>query len=174
MAPLILAARDIPGLLELNLSLNEIGPQSATALLHYLVLPACPLERLLLKSADVDDFECGRFIEAIKQNQSLKELDLSYNKLGSAEALNTVMPDIVTGGEAIADLLRDTQCCRLTKLHLGWNMLRLGGAIDLAQSLSVNDTLTYLDLSYNSLATEGMHLIAIGCQQLLIVNDRNA
>jgi hypothetical protein len=154
LGPLILAARDMGGLLELNLSLNEIGPVAAKALFDFLLLPRCPLERLLLNSADVDDFECGRFIEAVKQNRSLRELDLSSNKIGTAETLNTVMPDVVTGGEAIADLLRDPQC-RLSKLNLAWNMIRLGGAVDLAQSLAVNDTLTHLDLSFNSLSTEG-------------------
>lgn len=34
-------------------------------------------------------------------------------------------------------------------------MIRLDGAVDFAQSLSINDTLTYLDLSFNSLGTEG-------------------
>lgn len=51
---------DIPGLLELNLSQNVIGPISAACLFDYLVSPKCPLERLILKSADVDDFECGQ------------------------------------------------------------------------------------------------------------------
>jgi len=61
------------------------------------VSPTCPLERLILRNADVDDFECERFVEAIKCNSSLVELDLSNNKIGSAENLNTVMPDLVTG-----------------------------------------------------------------------------
>jgi Ran GTPase-activating protein (RanGAP) involved in mRNA processing and transport len=87
----------IPGLLELNLSQNEIGPVSAKALNEYLISPTCPLERLILRSADVDDFECERFVEAIKQNRSLVELDLSNNKIGQQENLNTVMPDLVTG-----------------------------------------------------------------------------
>ena len=61
------------------------------------VSPTCPLERLILRNADVDDFECERFVEAIKCNSSLVELDLSNNKIGSAENLNTVMPDLITG-----------------------------------------------------------------------------
>lgn len=154
LGPIILSAVHIPGLLELNLSQNEIGPVSAKALFDYLISPSCPLERLILKSADVDDFECERFIEAIKQNKSLRELNLSANKIGTAENLNTVMPDIITGGEAIASLLRSS-ACQLTILKLEWNMIRLDGAIDLADSLSINETLTYLDLSFNSLSTQG-------------------
>eukprot|EP01031_Cornospumella_fuschlensis_P031077 gene31077-37560_t len=154
MGPIILAAVNIPGLLELNLSQNTIGPVSSNALFEYLLSAQCPLERLILNAADVDDYECQRFVDAIQQNKSLRELDLSNNKVGMAENLNTVMPDIVTGGEALAELLRSSKC-NLTKLKLDWNMIRLGGANDLAQSIQVNKTLTYLDLSYNSLSTEG-------------------
>jgi len=35
------------------------------------------------------------------------------------------------------------------------SVIRLDGAIDLAKSIADNKTLTYLDLSYNSLATDG-------------------
>lgn len=154
MGPIILAVVDIPGLLQLNLSQNEIGPVSARALFEYLQSDSCPLERLILRSADVDDYECKKFIEAIKLNNSLRELDLSNNKIGAAENLNTVMPDIVTGGEAIADLLM-SPACMISRLNLEWNMVRLEGAVELAKSLAVTQTLTYLDLSYNSLGTEG-------------------
>ena len=68
--------------------------------------------------------------------------------------LNTVMPDLVTGGEALADLLR-SEGCVLRSLKLGWNMIRLDGAADLCSSLKVNTTLTYLDLSFNALGSIG-------------------
>jgi hypothetical protein len=59
-----------------------------------------------------------------------------------------------TGPHAIANLLRSA-LCKLMKLNLQWNLIRLDGAVDLSSSLSVNKTLVFLDLSYNSLATEG-------------------
>ena len=177
MGPIILAAKDMPHLLELNLSMNIIGPVSAKALFDYLMSPTCPLERLILNSADVDDFECSRFVEAIRENRSLRELDLSNNKLGTAENLNTVMPDIITGGEALAELLRDSTC-RLTKLKLDWNMIRLDGAIDLANSIAINKTLVYLDLSFNSLSTEGGMVLGVSIlrnttlQTLILENNQ--
>ncbi|RYH14419.1 hypothetical protein EON65_33630 [archaeon] len=73
------------------------GPVSSNALFEYIVSANCPLERLILNAADVDDYECQRFVDAIQQNKSLRELDLSNNKVGMAENLNTVMPNIVTG-----------------------------------------------------------------------------
>jgi hypothetical protein len=150
LAPILEAIMKMDSLLELHLSDNEIGPVAAELLSQYLLLQTCPLQRLIMCKADVDDFECEAFIESVKQNKSIKELDLSNNLIGQAENLNTVMPDLITGGEAIADLLRSTGCL-LEKLNLAWNQIRLDGAIDLASSLSVNETITYLDLSYNAL-----------------------
>ena len=48
-----------------------------------------------------------------------RELDLSSNKIGCDENLNSVMPDLVTGGEAIADLLRHPTC-HIETLKLAW------------------------------------------------------
>ncbi len=72
----------------------------------------------MLRRADVDDGECERFVTSLKTNKRLFELDLSENLLGSSENLNTVMPDTVTGGEALAELLR-SEGCVLTTLKLG-------------------------------------------------------
>jgi hypothetical protein len=154
MGPIILAAMQIKGLLELNLSMNEIGTVAAEALDTYLRRSDCPLQKLVMQTADVDDFEAEAFIGAVMENRSLTELDLSSNLIGGAENLNTVYPDLVTGSEALADLLR-TDGIKLKTLKLVWNMIRLDGAIDFCSSLAVNNTLTYLDLSYNSLAQDG-------------------
>ena len=154
MGPIISAAVQIKGLLELNLSKNEIGDVAAEALAEYLKREDCPLQKLVLQSADVDDFEAAAFLGAVMENRSLTELDLSSNLIGGAENLNTVYPDLTTGSEALADLLR-TDGIKLKTLKLVWNMMRLDGAVDFCSSLAVNNTLTYLDLSYNSLAQDG-------------------
>eukprot|EP01038_Epipyxis_sp_PR26KG_P005859 gene5859-8083_t len=154
LKPLVLTIRKMKDLIDLNVSYCTIGPEAAAALAEYLSDPTCPLERFVLRRADVDDGECERFITALKTNRYLKELDLGENLIGSAENLNAVMPDIVTGGEAIADLLTSDGCA-LTSLKLDWNMLRLDGAVTLCSSLSANSTLTHLDLSFNSLGTQG-------------------
>jgi len=150
MGPILSSILSKPNLLELNLSSNIIGPESAKALAMYLSAEKCPLQRLLLADADVDDYECSNFVEAMKTNKELKEMDLAKNKIGIAENLNTVYPDLITGGEALADLLRHSDC-HIETLKLGWNLLRLDGAVDFVSSLGVNNTLTYLDLSYNAL-----------------------
>ena len=47
---------------------------------QYLSGTDCPLVRLLLHSADVDDFECKNFVEAIKSNNNLR-LGISFELL---------------------------------------------------------------------------------------------
>lgn len=154
LVPLLDAILGIKTLLELDLSQNVLGPLTAAAMAKYIASPTCSVEKLTMQRADVDDFECERFVSAIGMNKSLVNLDLSYNLIGGAENLNTVMPDLITGGEAIADLLRNKNC-KLISLNLSWNLIRLDGAVDLASSLSINKSLIYLDLSYNSLGTNG-------------------
>ncbi|RYH21039.1 hypothetical protein EON65_21670 [archaeon] len=144
----------IPSITYLNMSCNVIGSDAAAALATYLSSPTCSLQSLILQKADVDDDECRNFVDALHQNRSLLTLDLSDNKVGSSENLNTVMPDLVTGGEALAELLR-SEYCTLQTLKLGWNLIRLGGADDLCNSLSMNKSITYLDLSFNSLGSTG-------------------
>lgn len=154
LKPMLISILNISTLTELNLSQNEIGPESAEAIAAYIGKEGCTLKRLVMQHADVDDFEGERFITALQQNSTLVELDLSNNKLGSAEALNTVMPDITTAPEALADLLA-LPTCNIETLKLAWNMIRLDSAVTLAKSLETNSRITYLDLSFNSLSSEG-------------------
>lgn len=106
LEPFLKAISTISQLIELNLSSNTIGPKAAKAISDYLSSHNCPLKRLIIQRADINDFGCQRLIAAIKNNDNnLIEIDLSNNKIGSAEALNTVKPDLVTGAEAIAAFL---------------------------------------------------------------------
>jgi len=176
MGPIIQAAVKIKGLLELNLSKNEIGDVAADALANYLKREDCPLQKLVMQTADVDDFEAEAFLSAVMENRSLTELDLSSNLIGGAENLNTVYPDLITGSEALADLLR-IEGIKLKTLKLVWNMIRLDGAVDFCSSLAINETLTYLDLSYNSLAQDGGIMLGVAIEDnhaletLIIANN---
>ncbi len=154
LKPMLASILRISSLTELNVSENEIGPESAEALAVYISNPECPLRTLIISKADVDDFEGERFVSGLLKNRHLKELDLSHNKLGTAETLNTVMPDLTTAPEALAELLRSPSCI-LESLKVSWNMIRLDSAVDMASSISYNSSLTYLDLSYNSFSHEG-------------------
>ena len=166
--PIIKSVISLPNLTDLNLSQNVVDGESSKALAAYLSTASCPLKRLVLQSADVDDEECQMFVASlmVSNNTELMELDLSRNIIGKSENLNTVIPDIITGGEAIADLLA-ANACHLQTLHLGWNMIRLDSAIELAKSLAGTTHLTYLDISYNAIGKDGGETLG----KSLITND---
>jgi hypothetical protein len=89
----------------------------------------------------------------------VKELDLTHNLIGSSESLNVVQPDIVTGGEAIAECLTVNMTLKI--LRLGWNHIAKQSAITLAKSMRMNSHLTHLDLSYNAFTDEGSQALGL-------------
>lgn len=131
----------------LDLSFNKMDDSSAT-IMTYLKDERCQLRTLLLNGADVDDDECGNLCAAMAHNRSVRTLGLAKNLIGKAELMNVVNPDLVTGGEALGEMLKDNRT--LTKLDLSWNAIRLESAIALAVSLETNQTLKTLLLAYNS------------------------
>jgi Ran GTPase-activating protein (RanGAP) involved in mRNA processing and transport len=124
LIPLMKAMVSIPTLLQLDLSLNNIGMDAAILLGGYLESDSCALEKLRVKNANIDDFKCEKFVPKLTANKTLKDIDLSSNTIGAAENLNTVMPELTTGSEALAILLRSPTCA-LTQLDVSWNMIRL-------------------------------------------------
>ena len=67
----------------LDISQNTFGPLSSGLLAQFISSKQCKLTKLGIKHADVDDNECNRFVTAICENGSIKELYLSHNKLGN-------------------------------------------------------------------------------------------
>ena len=149
-------AISIPTLVSLNIGENKLGDESSSLLHEYLMHDNCHISKLGLKNADVDDIECNRFIADVSTKGDMKELDLSSNKLGMLESLNAVLPDTVTAGESLAELLTEhaDNKCRLEKLDLSWNMIRMEGAYKLAEAMTNNKYLTSLNLAYNSFGSE--------------------
>jgi hypothetical protein len=152
LTALIAAVVTMKSLTRLDISQNKIDKQAAAALARCIADPSCCLSELTLCDADVDDDECCSFISAIRHNNRVRDLNLSRNSIGSAENLNTVRPQYTTGAEALGQCIRSSQCS-LEKLVVSWNKIRLDGAAYLADSLKFNSSLTYVDLSYNSLGT---------------------
>lgn len=95
---------------ELDISLNVIDDRAAQALAAYIGNEECTLKSLRMSGAGIDDEECARFVEVLMHNRCLQTLDMSKNLLGKDENLNVVKPNFVTGGEILADLLRDSSC----------------------------------------------------------------
>ncbi|TYZ63503.1 hypothetical protein PybrP1_010315 [[Pythium] brassicae (nom. inval.)] len=146
-----------PDLFHLDLSENKCGGAAAAALAGYLGSAACTLQTLKLSRADVDDAELAPFARALHANRSLRTLELSRNLVGSSEHLNVVRPSITTGGEALATMLSINYT--LTALDLSWNYLRLGGAVELGRALAYNSGLRALNLAYNAFGDAGAQAI---------------
>ncbi|EQC29770.1 hypothetical protein SDRG_12541 [Saprolegnia diclina VS20] len=156
---LVNVVRSKPDLVALDLSENKVDGDAAEALAEYLGNPLCGLTTLILSTCDIDDGELIPFADAMKTNRICTTLNLSRNLIGTSEALNAVQPDLVTGGEALADMLAANN--HLTKLDLSWNVLRLNSAIQLGRAIGHNFGLKELNLSYNAFGNLGAQ--AIGC-----------
>lgn len=131
----------------MDLSYNKIDESSAV-IMDYLRNARCRLKTLVLNGADVDDSECGNLARAIQDNFSITTLSLTNNMIGAAELMNVVDPDLVTGGEALGEMLVSNTT--ITELDVSWNSIRMDSAITFAESLTTNNTLLILKLAYNA------------------------
>lgn len=152
LVPVVEALERCANLRSLDISCNKVDSASADALNKFLSSEQCVLVELIMRNANVDDYEAARFMQAIAVRHTVKLIDLSENLLGSHEVNLTRSSE--TAGEAIGRLLEDPRCCVET-LKLAWNMIRFNSGIVLVTALKRNKTLKYLDLSYNGLGIEG-------------------
>jgi len=150
--PLVLKLGLFPSLTTLNLSFNDVDDSSIT-LRNFISSNECKLRKLLINGSDVDDKECVALVEALKRNSTIIQLGLAKNKIGESELLNVVIPDIVTGGEALASLLQMNNTLKI--LDLSWNAIRLASSEQFGSALEFNKSLIDLDLSYNNFGDVG-------------------
>ena len=137
VASILDAVMDKQDLHTLIIGYNKVDGDAAEKLAEFIAREDCPLTTLGLSNGDVDDGECFRFIEALATNNTLTNLDLSNNLIGSDENLNVVNPDLITGGEAIAAMLA-SENCTLKKLNLEWNLIRFNSAVEIGDALALN------------------------------------
>ena len=138
----------------LNLSRNKMDTKASDALAEYVRMPQCSLKTLIMQEADLDDFEGFRLLSCFQANTSITALDLSQNKIGSAEARIISMGKLPICGEAFAAYLVNPTCA-LRRLDLSWNMIRLKSSICLCNAMATNRSIVDLNLSYNSLGETG-------------------
>uniref|UniRef100_A0A8C3RWJ6 NACHT, LRR and PYD domains-containing protein 3 n=1 Tax=Chelydra serpentina TaxID=8475 RepID=A0A8C3RWJ6_CHESE len=126
---------------EQSLSLNDCTFGLEDMGLHITTSVSCSLGCCRLTSACCEDLA-----SALKTNQSLKELDLSGNKLGE------------TGIKLLCKGLKH-QNCHVQKLGLRGRSLTSPSLGDLASVLTKNQSLTELDLSYSKWGDLGVKLL---------------
>lgn len=154
LAPIIKALHTNAGVTFLNVSDNNIGTKTSQALADFIASSECKLETLCLSCTGVHDGAAQMFLTPMRSNTTLTHLDLSNNLLGVSETLNAVRKDLITGGKALAQVL-SSPTCRISTLKMGWNMLRVGSAVEFSRSLNHNSSLTHLDLNFNAIGSEG-------------------
>ncbi|KAM4013325.1 NACHT, LRR and PYD domains-containing protein 3-like isoform 2-T2 [Anomaloglossus baeobatrachus] len=122
----------------LRLSDNHLFGPYFSDLMEALSSPDCRIEELRLDSTDLPDTACTQLASVIRNNQYLKELDLSDNHLF---------------GPHFSDLMEalSRPDCRIKKLGLSSNDLPDTACTQLASVIRNNQYLKELDLSGNHL-----------------------
>ncbi|XP_075048181.1 NACHT, LRR and PYD domains-containing protein 3-like isoform X2 [Mixophyes fleayi] len=120
---------------KLDLCYNNLAGPHLSDLATALSRPTCRIEKLLLTYTHLTDSSCSQLASAIKNNQSLRKLDLSNNNLAGPRFI-----DLVTAVSS--------PTCQIEKLLLK-NTRMTDEETPLLVSLSNNTNLTELDLSVN-------------------------
>ncbi|XP_068109376.1 NACHT, LRR and PYD domains-containing protein 3-like isoform X3 [Hyperolius riggenbachi] len=118
----------------LDLSDNRLGGDEFSVLMA--ALPTSRIEELLLHINGLPSSSCPHLASGIRNNKTLRMLELSYNKLGGPE-LSVLMEALPTS--------------QIEELHLKYNDLPPSCCPHLASGIRNNPTLRWLDLSYNRL-----------------------
>ncbi|KAM3909975.1 NACHT, LRR and PYD domains-containing protein 12-like [Leptodactylus fuscus] len=123
----------------LDLSNNRLSGPHFSDLMAALSSPACRIQEFCLRSNNLPDTSCTQLASVIRNNQSLKKLDLSSNRLS---------------GPHFSDLMAalSSPACRIQELHLGKNNLPDTSCTQLASGIRNNQSLKILDLSNNRLS----------------------
>ncbi|XP_069825548.1 NACHT, LRR and PYD domains-containing protein 12-like [Dendropsophus ebraccatus] len=134
--------RNNPSLKRLDLSHNCLSGHHFNDLVEALSSPACRIETLLLNNNDLSDTSCSHLASAIRNNSSLKTLNLSGNHLS---------------GPHFSDLMAalSSPACTIEELRLDENNLPDTSCPQLASVIRNNQYLRRLHLSHNRLS--GLH-----------------
>ncbi|XP_073510635.1 NACHT, LRR and PYD domains-containing protein 12-like isoform X2 [Phyllobates terribilis] len=122
----------------LDLSHNSLSGPHFGELMEALSTPACRIQELLLARNNLSDTSCIKLASAIRNNRSLKTLDLTGNHLYG--------PDYSDLMEALS-----SPDCRIEELRLASNNLPDTSCFFLTSLIRNNPSLKKLDLAFNSL-----------------------
>ncbi|XP_072894401.1 NACHT, LRR and PYD domains-containing protein 3-like [Hemitrygon akajei] len=125
-------------LTELDLSRNELGGSGVKLVSAALGNAECKIQKLDLDDVGLGDAGAEYLASTLNTNRSLTELNLNENKLGDS------------GVKLVSAALRNPEC-KIQTLQLWGVGLTDSGAEDLVSVLSMNRSLTRLNLGWNSL-----------------------
>ncbi|KAM4046948.1 NACHT, LRR and PYD domains-containing protein 3-like [Anomaloglossus baeobatrachus] len=123
----------------LNLSNNKLSGPQFNDFITALSSPTCKIEKLHVNGNDLPEVFCTQLASLIRNNQSLKIIGLSGNRLS---------------GPNFSDLMEalSSPDCRIETLHLARNDLKDSSCTQLASLIRNNQSLKTLGLSGNHLS----------------------
>jgi Ran GTPase-activating protein (RanGAP) involved in mRNA processing and transport len=113
---------------------------------HMMVHKRC--NALLLHHNQITEKGVLQLAEALKNNISLKKLNLGYNNIGDRGVEYIVKPMLMSNNT-------------LAKLHLQSNSITEKGADHLAKMLRINTAMRHLGLDYNNIGDRGVKLLSL-------------
>ncbi|XP_061465964.1 ribonuclease inhibitor isoform X2 [Rhineura floridana] len=143
-----------PSLTELHLGDNTLGTSGVKTLCQGLLDPNCQLENLHLEYCGVSAANMEALSSALRTKPSLKELNLSNNKLGDATVKHLCQS--LLGASCNLQALQ-LECCGITAASCG----------DLGAVLGTKPSLTELCIGENKIGDAGVSLL---CQGVLNPN----
>ncbi|XP_066537041.1 NACHT, LRR and PYD domains-containing protein 12-like isoform X2 [Hoplias malabaricus] len=141
------ALQSVNSLKELDLSNNDLQDSGVELLSAALKSPLCKLETLRLALCKLGDTSCEYLSSVLQSENSLKELDLSKNKLQDS------------GVELLSAAL-NSPLCKLETLRLALCKLGARACEALGSVLQSMNSLKELDLSNNDLQDSGVELLS--------------
>ena len=130
---------------------------SSVSIMDYISSSNCTLKKFFLQAADIDDYEIGSLCDAMIKNHTITHLCLAKNLLGSEEHKRLFKQNLVLGGDALARLIVTNDT--ITSLDLSWNSLKGASAVAFGRSLRKNKTLKTLLLQFNAFGDLGTQSI---------------
>ncbi|XP_061468742.1 uncharacterized protein LOC133377971 [Rhineura floridana] len=146
---LILVLSTSQTLMKLNLERTKVGDAGVKLLCEGLKHPNCKLQTLLVGTSELTLACCGDLASVICTGQTLTELALEYNKLEDS------------GVRLLCEGLKQPNC-KLQKLRLAQCNVTPASCRDLSSALTVNQTLTELDVECNRLGDSGVKVLCEG------------
>ncbi|XP_078676218.1 uncharacterized protein LOC144913403 isoform X1 [Branchiostoma floridae x Branchiostoma belcheri] len=158
---------------ELNLANNKLGSVGAQAICEMLQ-ENTTLKALNLAGNEFRDKDGQLFVDALQNNYQLKEVNLSYNlfsdgeHIGNAIAANDSMVQLdlswnqLRGKGALAICNGLKLNTTLKCLDVSWNGFADEGALGFAEALKFNNVLTSLDITNNRITYQGAAYLAKG------------